>query len=120
MVLGHDAPVAPELWWFLDDEREPVERPDRHWVIFRTGEALMEMLRRLTPDGLPDGISFDHDLGENRMTGHDVAKAIVEMVLDGELRVFEGFQYVVHSQNPIGAKNILDTMRDLERIEIQH
>jgi hypothetical protein len=108
------------IWWFLDDEREPVDRPDRHWVIFRTGESLVEMLRQSTPDGLPDGISFDHDLGDGRMTGHDVAKVILNMVLDGILRVFDDFQFVVHSQNPIGAKNIWDTMNDIYRIEPPH
>jgi hypothetical protein len=109
--------MTPELWYFLDDEREPVLSDDRHWVIFRRGEDLIAMLKHTASDGLPDGIAFDHDLG-NGMTGHDTAKAILEMVMDGELRVFEDFQYEIHSQNPIGVQNIRGTMSDIFRFAL--
>lgn len=107
--------ITPDpIWYFIDDEREPVAKIVIHWVIFRDGPAMLAMIRKF---GLPQGIAFDHDLGEaNYMTGHDVAKAIIEMVLDGTLVVPAGFEYTVHSQNPIGAKNIADTMDDLDRM----
>jgi len=102
-----------EVWFFLDDEREPVLRPDRHWVIFRTGEAMVETIRRF---GLPDGISLDHDLGDGRMDGQQTARALVNLALDGALVVDQGFTYVLHSQNPVGWANMASTMDDLLKI----
>lgn len=115
MGIMNIKPHTPAIWWFLDDEREPILRPDRHWVIFRTGEAMVAAIAQY---GLPAGISFDHDLGEAIMAGHDVAKASVDMVLDDELVIPDGFTWLVHSQNPIGAKHIDDTMGDLARIPL--
>lgn len=94
---------------FIDDERFP---PDdgREWVIARTyGEALFEVLGR----GFPSYISFDHDLGENKKTGHDIAKQLVENdIISGDresreaYRFPDNFAFYVHSQNPIGKANI--------------
>lgn len=102
-----------KLWFFLDDEREPPSRDDRHWCIFRTGEAMIAYIESF---GLPDGISFDHDLGEGIMTGDDAAQRLVGLYMDDDLQVPVGFEYDVHSQNPIGAKNIYMTMTDLMRL----
>jgi hypothetical protein len=94
---------------FIDDERFP---PDdgREWVIARTyGEALLEVFNR----GFPSYISFDHDLGENQKTGHDIAKQLVDNDMisgDRESRAAykfaPDFGFYVHSQNPIGKANI--------------
>lgn len=105
--------TTDQVWFFLDDEREPPAQLDRHWSIFRTGESMIAHIARF---GLPDGISFDHDLGEGIMSGHDVIKELVEMALDGNLPYTTELQYDVHSQNPVGAKNIHAAMNDLMKI----
>lgn len=90
---------------FIDDERNPKDiywikldlYKDTDWVITRTFE---ESIKAIKQYGLPDFISFDHDLGMGQ-TGYDVAKWI------GQNFNYSGnFKWVVHSQNPIGAKNI--------------
>jgi len=91
---------------FLDDERFP---PDdgREWVIARTVEqAITECINR----GNPSYISFDHDLGENKLTGYDFVKILVEDAVHfPEFSVYQlpdNFSFYVHSQNPIGKANI--------------
>ena len=90
---------------FLDDERQPVDNalPEefQSWVVARSYaqvEALIEM------NGLPKYVSFDHDLGEEK-TGLSVAQLIVDTDIKcGSMD--PDFDYYVHSQNPIGKKNI--------------
>lgn len=53
-------------------------------------------------NGLPDFISFDHDLGLGK-TGYDCAKFMVEYCLDNNIIKIN---YTVHSQNPVGKENI--------------
>ena len=62
-------------------------------------EGFTEFISR---NGLPDFISFDHDLGWEK-TGYDCAKWLVEFCLDKNL-ILPEFQ--VHSQNPVGKENI--------------
>ena len=65
-------------------------------------------------DKLPLIISFDHDLGdETKHTGYDVAKQLVENdIISGNkesrqsYKFCDGFDFYVHSQNPIGKANI--------------
>lgn len=114
VIMGKHRPTVP-LWYFLDDDRPLPDYPDRHWAIFRTGEAMIEAISRY---GLPDGISFDHDLGEHIMSGHDVAKVLIEMRLGGKLIIPTTFEFTVHSANPVGAKHIHDCMNDLIRLGI--
>lgn len=61
-----------------------------------------EFVAHILQNGLPDFISFDHDLGEGK-TGFDCAKFLVEFCLDHQLRLPE---YKVHSQNQVGKENI--------------
>lgn len=100
-----------QKWFFLDDLRFPPSSEQKEWVIFRDGPSMIETI---TADGtLPDGISFDHDLGENTMSGHDVAKAILDLVLDDLVVVPKNFEFRVHSDNPVGSFNIFNTMNDV-------
>lgn len=86
---------------FLDDEREPI--PDRSWVIVRNYEQAIAIVQS---HGIPTFISFDHDLGTGK-TGYDFAKYLVEYDLDRYGKGFpEGFDFTVHSANPIGKQNI--------------
>lgn len=89
---------------FLDDERFPPEFcPKGQWVTARTTmEACMIVKER----GMPEFISFDHDLGESIPSGHDFTIWLVESHLDGDLTIPANFRFYVHSQNPVGKANI--------------
>lgn len=114
---------------FIDDERNledvtwaPWQVREKYrneeWVVARSyGDAMIEILNR----GFPKFVSFDHDLGdETKYTGYDLAKRLVEndiISTDPQTRVEfrssrerykfpEGFDFFVHSKNPIGKKNI--------------
>jgi len=56
----------------------------------------------LIENELPEFISFDHDLGEEK-SGYDLAKYVVEYCIDKNIPIP---RYKVHSANPVGAENI--------------
>jgi hypothetical protein len=89
---------------FIDDERDP-PRNNRNWHVARDWEDVMMSLRI---HGMPGYISFDHDLGEDQHTGYDIAKFLVELDMNGDadFQLPESFDFYVHSQNPIGKRNI--------------
>lgn len=89
---------------YIDDERYP--RTDRNWTIARNAFQAKHLV---TTNGVPDYISFDHDLGEGE-TGYDFAKWLLEYLNDNDLTLPENFDYNVHSANPVGAKNIAALM----------
>jgi hypothetical protein len=65
--------------------------------------------------GMPSFVSFDHDLGLNAdgslaPSGHDFAKWLIEEDLSGR-RLPDEFEFVVHSANPVGKKNIEGLLR---------
>ena len=100
--------METKMTWnlFLDDERFP---PDdgREWVIARgVPSAMSHILNR----GMPSYISFDHDLGDEEMTGYDFAKWLIEDALNYpnelDFQFPADFSFYVHSQNPIGKANI--------------
>ena len=78
---------------FLDDTRDA---PDDTWMVVRSFEAFTAWIKRW---GVPDVISFDHDLGFAVPTGMDCAKWIVAQGL-----FLKDFR--VHSANPVGKENI--------------
>jgi len=98
---------------FIDDERFPPD-DNQAWEIARSFDEVAEVLARRGP---PNFVSFDHDLGDHTPTGADIAKAMVEgdiCAKSGEtprgdhldFRFVEGFSFYVHSQNPVGKRNI--------------
>jgi len=96
---------------YLDDLRTPV---DATFVIVRTVNDAQKLIHLL---GVPTFISFDHDLGmddEGKLlpSGYDFAKWLVEMDMEGKLVFPENFGFIVHSQNPVGAKNIREHLRN--------
>lgn len=80
---------------YLDDLR-PI--PDE----FIGVRSFTEFINYINQNGLPDFISFDHDLGLEE-SGFDCAKWLVNFCLDNHKKLPEFF---VHSQNPVGKKNI--------------
>ena len=92
---------------FLDDERFPPDRvpAGTHYVTVRTVHEAQQYVR---DHGLPDSISFDHDLGADAPGGDAIhfAQWLVDAHLDGEINLSR-CAITTHSQNPVGAANIL-------------
>lgn len=90
---------------YLDDIRNP---KTQGFTIARTFEKAVELIQE---KGMPNDISFDHDLGEDGnkkelKSGYDLAKWIVESDIDKIINIPDDFSYNVHSANPVGARNI--------------
>lgn len=92
---------------FIDDERHPVI-PDR-WAIARTSE---EAFHQVVSRGIPKEIAFDHDLGGDDTAIKFIA-SLTDYMLDMNLKFPKNFSYSVHSQNPVGVKNIHSKMESL-------
>lgn len=101
-----------KLIW-LDDIRNPYKND---WLVFSPIEHPFETIwvksydeftDWITKNGLPDGICYDHDLGDNRKeeikSGMDCAKWLVEYCLDNNLKLPP---YNIQSANPAGKENI--------------
>jgi hypothetical protein len=106
---------------FIDDERVPLDvtwmSTDfayNNWVICRN---LNEVLYTIAARGMPDLISFDHDLGNNEPTGFDITKKLVDMDLDGDIKFPDKFDFEVHSKNPVGAENIKSYLNNYLRMK---
>lgn len=90
---------------FIDDERFPSDSDNKEYVICRTVEDCIEQIKR--NKRFPIFISFDHGLGDNQQTGFDLCKILVDMDMDNCYGGFDdGFDFYVHSHNPIGKENI--------------
>jgi hypothetical protein len=85
---------------FIDDERYPPDDGTK-WVIVRSSEQAAKALIEL---GTPEFISYDHDLG-GEDTSMKFIYFMVDMYLSGHISQFPT-NYYVHSQNPIGKRNI--------------
>lgn len=91
---------------FLDDVRCPDWIYNNlDWTICRTAEETISLLCSEEVKF----ISFDHDLGEELLTGYDVAKFIEEQVFLGKMKPPE---FKIHSANPIGAERIKQAMEN--------
>lgn len=117
---------------FLDDIRNPVNavhlvptsaqclyQTNEGWVIVKSYSEFVEFIEA---NGLPELISFDHDLADMHYqidfndwelltadqlgveeTGLDCAKWLVKYCEDNHCKLPE---FLVHSQNPVGRQNI--------------
>ena len=91
---------------YLDDTRPCPQG----WELVMSAELAIDMLKQ----GTVDIISLDHDLGENKKTGYDVAKWIEKEVAT---KGFVPPKIKVHSQNPVGKANILAAIKNIERLQ---
>jgi len=94
---------------YLDDIRIPAEAFD---FIVRSYDEAVQIIEDY---GMPNYISFDHDLGVDEKgvllkSGYDLAKWIIESDLDKSIKIPSNFYFNVHSQNPVGKKNILSLL----------
>ena len=95
---------------YLDDERDP---KGEGWDVVRDYESFVDLILE---KGLPTKISFDHDLGENSLSGYDAAKWLIDYGLDNDIPV-EEIDISVHSANPVGAKNIRGIFKSFKRFK---
>lgn len=122
--MENKSPLRTTL--YLDDIRTPSETlPNAHpWIVVR---SYADFVDHITNNGIPDLISFDHDLAKEHMedyyaqmlkngyqnpdydqykekTGLDCAKFLCEYAerMNQEIK-----SCVVHSHNPVGASNIM-------------
>lgn len=93
------------IW--LDDERPMPPGYDVHVKNSNYMYTLIDM-------GLVTSISFDHDLGSGFPTGNDIAKYIEELCAKGKL--VRWIRYSIHSCNPVGRVNILNTMQNANKL----
>lgn len=115
---------------FLDDIRYPIEayhytKQDvflkKDWHIVRNYE---QFVNRILEKGLPEMISFDHDLADVHYlkpdspefiekTGYDCAKWLVEYCMDNYLDLPKSY---CHSMNPVGKKNIESLLKNFKKL----
>ena len=112
---------------FLDDVRNP---KSDGWEIVRNYE---DFVNYINENGLPDEISFDHDLGEDlakemvengmkkkkarllkkeAKSGYDCAKWLCEYCWGNGLPLPS---WNVHSANPVGRDNIIAVLQSFEK-----
>ena len=97
---------------FIDDERFPPEDGEG-WVIARSSTEAITTVLRL---GVPDFISYDHDLGGSD-TSMRFVRWLIDVYLDGVILVFPT-EYYVHSQNNVGRDNIIGLLNGFIRERI--
>ncbi|BAP29972.1 uncharacterized protein CHSO_0935 [Chryseobacterium sp. StRB126] len=115
---------------FLDDIRYPIEayrytKQDiflrKDWHIVRNYD---QFVNRILEKGLPEMISFDHDLADEHYlkpdakefvekTGYDCAKWLVEYCMDNDLDLP---RFYSHSMNPVGKENIEKLLKNFKKL----
>lgn len=96
---------------FLDDERFP-PNDGRGWTICRSMKDVAKIVEECLDSGTAiTFISFDHDLGEHQSTGMDITKFLVDIDMQHGKLLSADFDFYVHSQNPVGKKNIESYLR---------
>jgi hypothetical protein len=105
---------------FLDDIRYPIEayhytKQDmflrKDWHVVRNYDQFVNRIMEL---GLPEIISFDHDLADQHYidpgsqeyvekTGYDCAKWLIEYCMDNDADLPK---FYCHSMNPVGKENM--------------
>lgn len=112
-----------KAYLFLDDIRMPFEASvyaksrginpaiyAEEWIIVRDYSEFTDWIIK---NGLPELISFDHDLGEaDEHTGMDCAKWLVNYCLDNKCVLPK---WAVHSANPAGYDNINGLLLGFEK-----
>ena len=105
---------------FLDDIRNP---KTKGWTVVRNYD---EFVKHIQENGLPEEISFDHDLAEihydpttwregfvyQEKTGYDCAKWLCDYCWTNGLPIPT---WNVHSANPVGRDNIIQLMENFQK-----
>ena len=107
---------------FLDDLRTiDMVYPNFNPNDWKIATTYFEFIRLITQLGMPQYISFDHDLGLESVdrfgqekTGYDCAKWLVDYCLDNN---FELPKWKVHSANPVGRANIEAYLNNFDKFK---
>lgn len=91
---------------YLDDIRTP---KSEGWTIVRNHDEFVNWIEK---NGLPEEISFDHDLGISDKNGYDSAKWLCDYCWTNGLPIPS---WNVHSANPVGRDNIIQILKSFER-----
>ena len=94
---------------YLDDLRTPIIEFD---FVVRNYDSAISVIKK---HGVPNFISFDHDLGVDSTgvplkSGYDLVKWIIKNDLENKYLIPLDFTYKVHSQNPVGKRNIISLL----------
>ena len=106
---------------FLDDMRLPTDvfnyiKNEIYLEDWHVVKNYDEFVDYITNNGIPEYVSFDHDLGyvelsetvstfnSNEKTGYHCAKWLIEYIIDNNLDVPKAV--LIHSMNPTGGENI--------------
>lgn len=135
MTLDNIKDIKNKL--FLDDIRKPKhiywDTVDFSWRIARDYK---EFVREIEENGMPEFISFDHDLADEHysqqmykdpekynsyyttkfreMTGYDCAKWLIDYCMTKKIKLPA---FNVHSFNPVGAANIWAVLNNYKQHE---
>ena len=98
-----------KIW--LDDVRP---EPSNRYLPFKKAEGLLSFIEEVLEGDLSkvEVFDLDHDLGDG-MNGYEFIKAIISRVLDGRIVHADSPRWVIHSSNPVGAKNMEAAIREL-------
>ena len=104
---------------FLDDIRVPKNDYD---VIVRSFEEAINFVKE---NGIPNFISFDHDLGCDEIgnilkSGYDFAKWLVDMDIENIYKFPDNFTFDIHSANPIGKNNIKSILNNYLLFKVRY
>lgn len=95
---------------FIDDDRWPSETTwadwygqRDEWTVARNWNEVEELITTL---GVPEFISFDHDLGHNELDGREITIRMIDNLMDNVWELPATFSFSVHSKNVIGKENI--------------
>ena len=97
---------------YIDDDRFP---KTQGWIIIRNYE---DFVNWVTENGIPDEISFDHDLGQDskgiiRKNGVDCARWLCNYCQDISVPLPE---WNIHSANTVGRENIESILKTYQKI----
>lgn len=101
---------------YLDDLR-PL--PNDSYILVK---SYAEAINYVKQNGIPNFISFDHDLGvddKNNLlpSGYDFTKWLVEMDINNIYTFPSDFTFYVHSANPVGKQNIESYLNNYLKIK---
>lgn len=85
-----------KIW--LDDIRPAPEG----WIWRKDSQHILVDI--LFSSHLIEEISFDHDLGEDSLTGYEILNVIEQMIVAGTWG--GNLNFHIHSSNPVGRKNM--------------